>query len=232
MLSNAQGESVLDRAAVGSHGPENSSLDHHPAVDTETRMTKRERLSGKVKSLLHVRNDQTNETANEDCATLAASPTAISGDGRLDESAPPKPGPEGFKQLIQHPVDTVKAKTERKTNKEVAANLLSPEVTHAQDVKLIRAQDTLDTAKTEEEKLEACNDLETLKKARQDLFVRWTMDRHVLKLKRLKSKEEQERSRRKARSHESTGDERLGWKGYGEQVRWSLHMVKSQWRLD
>lgn len=219
MPSDIQGESVLDRAAVGNHGFENSSPDHHPAIDKETRMTKRERLSGKVKSLLHVRNDQTDLVANEDCVTLAASPTVIAGDARLDESTPPKPGPEGFKQLIQHPVDTVKAKTERKTNKEVAANLLSPEVTHAQDVELIRAKDTLDTAKTEEEKLQACNDLETLKKARQDLFVRWTMDRHVSKLKRLESKEEQGRSRTKAGSHESTGDEGLGWKSYGQQVR-------------
>lgn len=217
MQSDIQGELVLDRAVVGSHGPENDSLDHHPAVDKETRLTKRERLSGKVKSLLHVRNDQTNQSANEDCITLAASPTVIAGDARLDESAPPLPGPEGFKQFIQHPVDTVKAKTERKTNKEVAANLLSPEVTHAQDVELIRAKDTLDNTKSEEEKLQACHDLETLKKARQDLFVRWTMDRHVFKLKRLESKEE--RNRRNAGSHESTGDERLGWKSYGQQVR-------------
>lgn len=229
MSSNPPGEFVLDRAAMGNDGPDNSNLDHHPAVESETRMSKRERLSGKVKNLLHVRNDQIDLVAKEDRVILAASPAAISGDGRLDESAPPRPGPEGFKQLIQHPVDTIKAKTERKTNKEVAANLMSPEVTHAQDVELIRAKDTLDTAKTEEEKLQACNDLETLKKARQDLFVRWTMDRHVSKLKRLESKEEQVRSRNKPGSHRDTGDEeRLGWKSYGQQVRLSHHLVKSQ----
>ena len=219
MLSNQHGESVLDRAALGSDAPDESDSHHHPTADKEIHMSKRERVSGKVKSLLHIHNDHLNIAGNEDSVTLAASPDAISKDARLDEGALPSPGPQGFKQLLQHPVDTVKAKTERKTNKEVAANLLSPEVTHAQDVELVRTQDALTNAKTEEEKNHAREHLETLKKARQDLFVRWTMDRHVLKLRRLESPEEQDRRQKKSDSQADPDEGYLGWKTCGQQVR-------------
>lgn len=224
MLSNHQGESVLDRAAIESGLPDDNDesrvmhtsdgLDHSPD-GSDMHMSKRKRLLGKVKSVLHVNNDQLNDIGGSHAVTLAASPDATSGEARLDDGPPLKPGPQGFKDLVHHPVDTVKAKTERKTNKEVAVNLLSPEVTHAQDVELIHAQDTVDTANTEEEKLQACQDLETVKKARQDLFVRWTMDRHVLKLKRLESKEQQDRRHRETISQTDSA----GWKSYSHQVR-------------
>lgn len=211
--------STLDRAEVEKDAPDESSPNHHPTDDKDIHLSKSERLSGKVKSLLHVHNDRPNGADTEGCLPLASSPNAIISDARLSESTPPTPGPQGFKRLVRHPVDTVKAKTERKTNKTVAANLLSPEITHAQDVELVRAQDTLTTAKTEETKLQACEEIETLKKARQDLFVRWTMDRHVLKLKRLESKEGQERSGKKPGSQMNPGNEHLGWKDYSQQVR-------------
>ena len=134
MLSNHKGESVLDRAAVESKPPsEDSSRDEGESMQNDIHMSKRKRLSGKMKSLLHVANNDINVAGNAEFVTLAASPDAISGDSRLDETKPPLPGPQGFQQLVHHPIDTVKAKTQRKTNKEVAANLLSPEVTHAQE---------------------------------------------------------------------------------------------------
>ncbi len=224
MFANHQGDSVLDRAAIESgpgndsdeaRGTHTSDVSDHSAVDSDMHMSKRKRLVGKVKSVLHVHNDQLNDADGSHTVTLAASPDATSGEARLSHDSPPKAGPQGFKDLVHHPVDTIKAKTERKTNKEVAVNLLSPEVTHAQDVNLIHAQETVDEADTEEEKLRACEDLEKLKKARQDLFVRWTMDRHVLKLKRLESKEEQDRKHKEFSSVEKAKSD---WKSYSHQV--------------
>lgn len=226
MLSNHKGESVLDRAAVESDAPNDDLAEHQETVDTAIYLSKRKRLSGKLKSLLHVSDDQVNIASNADCVTLADSPEVVPGESRLDETAPPKPGPQGFQQLIQHPVDTLKAKTQRKTNKEVAANLLSPEVTHAQDVELIHAQDSFDNAQTESEKAKACEDLETLKKARQDLFVRWTMDRHVLKLKRLERKTTPERRHAEHDSEPTPKTGKVGWKAYSQQVRW---IFKTRW---
>ena len=134
MLSNHKGESVLDRAGIEPNPPSEDLTEHEEEdMQNDIHLSKRKRFSGKVKSLLHVSNDHMNVAGNADCVTLAASPDAISGESRLDESKPPVPGPQGFQQLVQHPIDTVKAKTQRKTNKEVAANLLSPEVTHAQE---------------------------------------------------------------------------------------------------
>ena len=211
MLSKYKGESVLDRAGIESNPPSEDLTEHEEeSMQNDIHLSKRKRLSGKVKSLLHVSNDHMNVTGNADCVTLAASPDAVSGESRLDESKPPLPGPQGFQQLVQHPIDAVKAKTQRKTNKEVAANLLSPEVTHGQSVGLIRAQDTLDNAQSEDDRVQAYDDLETLKKARQDLFVRWTMDRHVLKLKRLEGRTVHKDTNRNLRQ--------LGWKGYSREV--------------
>ena len=222
MLTNHKGESALDRATVEVDAPDDSddnrilhtsdSLDH-ATNHTDAHLSKRKRLSGKVKSVLHVHNDQLNVAGNSNYVTLAASPNAVSEDARLDDDASPEPPAQGFKSLVQHPIDTIKAKTDRKTNKEVAANFLSPEVTHAQDVELIHAQDSLDSSKSENEKLQACKDLETLKKARQDLFVRWTMDRHVLKLRQLGGKGRHGQSRRES------GTRDLDWKMYFQQVR-------------
>ncbi|KAL8641894.1 MAG: hypothetical protein Q9226_008572 [Calogaya cf. arnoldii] len=218
MLSNHKGESVLDRAAVDPDVPDNDFTEYQEAVDTNIHLSKRKRFSGKFKSLLHVSDDQVNIASNADCVTLADSPDVIPGEIRLDENPPPKPGPHGFQQAIQHPVDTFKAKSQRKTNKEVAGYLLSPEVTHAQVVALIHAQDTSDNAKTESEKIKACEDLKQLKKARQDLFVRWTMDRHVFKVRRLKSNNVPEGRQEEPDNESSRTIGQLGWKVYTQRL--------------
>ncbi|KAL8772839.1 MAG: hypothetical protein Q9209_002184 [Squamulea sp. 1 TL-2023] len=214
MLSNHKGESVLDRAAVENNVPNDRLTEHQETIDTGIHLSKRKRLSGKVKSLLHVSDDHVHVASNADCVILASSPEVASGEKRLDGSTPPTLGPQGFQQMVQHPVDTIKAKTQRKTNKEVAANLLSPEVTHAQDVELIHAQDSLNNAQTGDEKAKACEDLESLKKARQDLFIRWTMDRHVLKLRRLKSKATLEQRHKDSGSEPKPENLELGWKAH------------------
>ena len=218
MLANHKGESVLDRATVEPGSPGEEFTEQYD-TDNSLHLSKRKRLSGKVKAFMHVSNDQLNVASNTDTIVLAANPDVTSGDARLDETEPPIPGPQGFQQLVQHPVDTIKAKTQRKTNKEAAANLLSPEVTHAQDVELVHAQDTLTNAQTDSERLRACEDLETLKKARQDLFVRWTMDRHVLKLKRLEDRTSQEGKSKESDSESHLKLRELSWKSYSQQVR-------------
>ncbi|KAL8994120.1 MAG: hypothetical protein Q9169_005833 [Polycauliona sp. 2 TL-2023] len=170
MLSNHKGESVLDRAVIESDTPDDDLTELQDTVDTEVHLSKRSRLGGKVKSLLHISDDQVVFARNTDCVTLADSPDVMDRENRLDETSPPKPGSQGMHQMIQHPVDIFEAKTQHKTNQEVATNLLSPEVTHAQDVELIHAQNTLNSAQIENAQAKACEDLEILKKARQDLF--------------------------------------------------------------
>ncbi len=60
-------------------------------------------------------------------------------------------------------------------------------VAHGANVRLVRAYDELVNAESEKDKINATNHLEELEKARQDSFVRWTMDRHVLKVSRVPS---------------------------------------------
>lgn len=58
-------------------------------------------------------------------------------------------------------------------------------IAHGTNVKLIRAYDKVaDTDKKEGHHL-ALEKLEGLKKERQNQYVRWTIDRHVLKVRRI-----------------------------------------------
>lgn len=139
MSSDGNNGSMLDRAAVDNETSNESIANPHSNTDVDVHMSKRKRFSGKVKSILHVHNEQLNVTNNADAVTLALYPNVTTGEPRLDEGSSPEQPPQGSKQLVQHPVDNIKMKAERKTKSEVAATLLSPEITHAQDVELLRA---------------------------------------------------------------------------------------------
>ena len=118
---------------------------------------------------------------------------------------------------INHPRTTVNAA--RKTNREVAANVSTPEVSHAYDVELVLAQENMESAKTEEERSSAHGDLEVLKRARQDMFVRWTMDRHVLKIRQLEKKPFLPKARTDFMMKDESGQHKMDWKAYGSHVR-------------
>lgn len=129
----------------------------------------KKQLGVKVKCILHINNDKLDATDNTYTVTLALFPKATTGSARLDND-PPEQGLQGFGDQLRTPVDAIKAKTERRTNKKSAKNLVSSEVTHSQDVALVHAQAGLDMAKTDREKLLASKHFEGLKKARQDLL--------------------------------------------------------------
>ena len=106
--------------------------------------------------------------------------------GHLDPP-PANGGLHGLRDFAHQPIQTNEAKAERATGRSVAQNVATAEISHAHDVELVMAQDRMNSAKTDNENSLAHHDLERIKKARQDMFVRWTMDRHVLKLRQLES---------------------------------------------
>ena len=220
-------DSTLDRAAVESDSgadDDNHRILHTTDASSQANPTltehvsKRAQLKGKVKDILHVDKARITVTNPADGVTLAPSPNPTEMPYRLDDH-PPEEGNQTFRDFVHQPVQTIKAKAERKTNKAVAQNLSTAEISHAHDVELIFAQDHLASAQTEEQRSSATQDLQVLKRARQDMFVRWTMDRHVLKIRQLERKPIQHRSRADFVAKGESGQHKMDWKAYGSHVR-------------
>lgn len=224
-------DSTLDRAAVESDS--DNADENHPILHTTDassqantplieHVSKRTRLKEKAKEILHIDKGNIIVTEPTDGVTLAPSPNSTEMPYRLDNH-PPKDGIHGLKDFVHQPVQTIKVKAERKTNKAVAENLSTAEISHAHDVELILAQDHVASAQTEEERSSANQDLQVLKRARQDMFVRWTMDRHVLKIRQLERKPVQHRQRAEFVAKGESGQHKMDWKAYGSHVRSSRY---------
>jgi hypothetical protein len=80
-------------------------------------------------------------------------------------------------------VDTTRKKFTKESSHEVAANIAAKEVSHGQEVDLIRAEDAVQNAKTDAERTVALQNRDDLIKQRQTLYIRWTLDRHVTKVR-------------------------------------------------
>ena len=218
---------TLDRAAVESdvgddddnhrilHTADANSQADHTSIG---HVSKRARLKEKAKEILHVDKDRITVSEPADGVTLAPSPNPTEMPYRLDDH-PPEESIHGLRDFVHQPVQTIKVKAERKTNKAVAENISTAEISHAHDVELILAQDHVASAQTEEERSSADQDLEMLKRARQDMFVRWTMDRHVLKIRQLERKPVQHRERVEFVAKGESGQHKMDWKAYGSHVR-------------
>lgn len=199
---------VLHTTDVSSQSP-SAPVDH---------LSKKKRLKQKAKVLLHVSPKHSENVESVDPVTLAPTPKAAAMPYRLGTD-PPMEGLDGLKDFCHQPVETIKAKAGRRSNRDLAANLVTQEVTHAHNVELVHAQDHLASAKTEKERLSACSDLEALKKARQDMFVRWTMDRHVSKIRKLERKPIPHQAMGEFIIKDEPGKDKMNWRGYGHHVR-------------
>ena len=222
---------TLDRAEVESYSEDDD--DNHRILHTTDdssqvnptlieHVSKRARLKEKAKEILHIDKGSITVTEPADRVTLAPSPNPTQMPSRLDNH-PPNDGIHGLKDFVHQPVQTIKVKADRKTNKTVAENLSTAEISHAHDVELILAQDHVASAQTEEERSSANQDLQVLKRARQDMFVRWTMDRHVLKIRQLERKPVQHRKRVDFVAKSESGQRKMDWKAYGSHVRSKRH---------
>lgn len=218
--------SVLDRATVeyDTEGYDSDRILHTTDVSSQSvpastePVSKKAQLKQKVGEILHIKTSSTAVIEPMNGETLAPTPDATATPYRLDKSPPPK-GLDGLKDFAHQPVRTIKAKSERRTNREVAKNLATAEISHAQDVELVLAQDQLAQAATGEEQSSAYQKLEVLKKARQDMFVRWTMDRHVTKIGRLERKPIPLRKRADFITKAEPRQGRTDWTAYGIHVR-------------
>lgn len=217
---------TLDRATVEDDSEDDrnqnrilhsSDVSGHSASISPAHISKRHQIKIKAKQILHVNHSGKDTSTAANGVTLSKSPDASTMPDRLDDSSANE-GLHGFRDFIHQPVQTTKARVERATNREAAQTVATAEVSHAHDVELVMAQDRMNAANTEEERSSAYQDLERIKLARQDMFVRWTMDRHVLKLRQLESQPIPSRSRGEFTKRDDAGHAKTDWTAYGQHV--------------
>lgn len=216
---------TLDRAGVeydlaGDNGGERVpyTTDAEDGSAANGQSSKKDRLTRKVKKIMHINKPVAAIPEPSVGVTLAPSPDSPSTTAQLGEDVREK-GLSGLEDFVHQPVQTVRATMQRRTNREAAETFVTAEIPHAKNVELIQAQDRRTEAKTREEQITAEHDVETLKKARQDSFVRWTIDRHVKKIRRL----ERDRIPRRARADfvrkDRGGAKKTDWNAYCTHVR-------------
>ena len=117
-------------------------------------------------------------------STLAPPPAEEAEDDRLFYGAPEQKGPD-ITEVLKNPVSTVHSTLHGASEAKFAETMDNQVVANGAEVRTVRAYDKVLGATSEETYVKAVENLEELKKARQDAFVRWTMDRHVLLVRRV-----------------------------------------------
>ena len=154
--------------------------------------------------------------------TLAPAAAHDGDDDRLLHPLPEYKGPK-VKDLLHNPVDTVSSVLHGASGAKMADVVDNQVIAHGADVNLIRAYDKVADADNKERQQSALGELEDLKKERQDQYVRWTMDRHVLKVRRIPPLDLQRPKKNDFRIGHEKGEGQVNWAMYGQHVRNLLH---------
>ena len=177
----------------------------------------RSKVKTKTHKILHTSHEQ--RTPQLPTAPSLAPPACHDGDeDRLFHPAPEHKGPQ-VKDLLHNPVDTVSSVLHGASGAKMAAVMDNQVIAHGANVNMIRAYDKVADANNEEEKQSAVSELEDLKKTRQDQYVRWTMDRHVLKVRRIPPLDLKRPQKKDFRTGDQTKEGQVDWAMYSQSVR-------------
>jgi hypothetical protein len=144
----------------------------------------------------------------------------------------PKPENQTLKNLVHNPIDTVRSKVTSKTGNEVSANLVAKEIPHGQEVELVQADDAVQRARNGTERLMRIEDVKHLMQTRQDMFVRWTVDRHVSKVRILPEGTVGEKERKDFMKKGEDGKAKMDWLSYAQYVSCDLTNTRGMDRID
>ena len=196
------------------------------STDTDSKVLDKVRhLTTKVKSKFHLNKDETfihgdqrvNDEPEKAPMLAPPAPTARESD-RFFKALPEKPSGPSFKEVVTNPVKSLKSAAEQQGGNVYAENLAKTDVTHGANVNVVRAYDKVVSATTGTDRTSAMQDLESLKKSRQDSFVRWTLDRHVKTVRRIEPAKLPRRPKREFMDTIDDGKHRLRWKEYAQYV--------------
>jgi hypothetical protein len=177
---------------------------------------RKHRAGLKIRKTLHI-----NKASDgiDSTAPVLANTAEEESDSRLIHKLP-VPEKSTMKDFMHNPVDTIKSKVSDQGNQEVAANIAAKEVSHGIEVDLINAHDAVGQATTERERLLAIKDVSKLMKERQGTYARWSLDRHVTKIRVLPRETMVKRSQAEFRKQDSLGKTVTDWHAYGAHVRY------------
>lgn len=195
---------------VESDGPRSSS---HNVVDSIK--LKKHKAGIKIRKTLHMGR------ASDDLDMTA---TALAGvneepSGSRLVSDPPEPDKATMKDFIHNPLDTIKAKISEQSNQQVASQITAKEVPHGDDVDLINASEALEDARNDAQRLLAIQDLSRLMKERQATYARWTLDRHITKVRLLPRNQTRLKPRSDFEKYNPQEGLVIDWRAYGQHVR-------------
>lgn len=180
------------------------------------------RISDKVKTktekIFHPRHRKSKSADTTVVPILAPAPSKADDDDRMYNPAPEQKGPD-FKEVVKHPINSVQSALHGASGAKFANALDNQVIAHGAEVKIVRAYDNVMSAETDDTKTPALEDLESLKKQRQDAFVRWTLDRHVLKIRQVPSRTTTQPRMEDYMSKTEEGKAEMQWMNYGHNVR-------------
>ena len=118
---------------------------------------------------------------HEDHAPMLAPPPGlgtIAGD-RLDDDFKEKPHFPPAKEFLHNPVAAIISTVQDQRGSDAAESLLKLEISHGADVQLLKQSEKIEEASDESDREAEYKTFVEMKSLRQDVFVRWTVDRHV-----------------------------------------------------
>ncbi|KAF1831184.1 hypothetical protein BDW02DRAFT_64433 [Decorospora gaudefroyi] len=176
---NNEGDVAHQRDAAKYTEPDIQSSTHH-AVNSLRQ--KKHDAGVKLRKTFHIAKRSDAEKPDSKSPILAKASDVETSNSRLDNKSTACEK-HSIQDLIHSPIDAVRSKVSNQGNQRVAANIAAKEIPHGQEVDLVNASTAVENARTEGEKEVATQNLSELLKLRQSTYVRWSLDRHVMKLR-------------------------------------------------
>jgi hypothetical protein len=172
----------------------------------------------KIKAAIHEKHEashsQPHNHHDDHAPTLAPPPPDSSVENqRLDNTFEEKPKFPPFKEFIHQPVQSVITTIQDQRGNDFAESIAKSEIAHGVDVQLLHQADKVEEASNESEEEAEYETFVQMKQLRQDFFVRWTIDRHVRILGRIKATPTPP-TRPSLFTKTGTEDKQLTWKTY------------------
>ena len=215
---------------IPSHGkeeattiPTSNGQDADHAINADIwRLNNLRRISTKVKSrtekIFHPKHRKSKSADSVPAPMLAPPPSKANDDDRMFNPVPEQKGPD-FMDVVKNPISSVQSALHGASGAKFAEALDNQVIAHGAEVKIIRAYDDVKAATSEDTKVSAQDNLEDLKKERQDAFVRWTIDRHVLKVRQVQPCTTIRPKQSDYKTKNENGKLTMQWLDYGHNVR-------------
>ena len=216
-----------DRAALPQAEASRAELEHGNNALTEDGVPAEHfaRVRGpvsKLKHILHLHKVKQDAGDSGDLPVLANvqdTSESKSSRSRLDhEDTHSQSKSSKVHDLLHDPIKATKSTIQDLVAGNVAENMLATEIPHDHDVNLIESQDAVLQAKTSEDRLKATYKRDELVENRQNEFVRWTLDRHVTRVKVVSNDALPDRQKKDYQRTDKQGRVKTDWMSYCAHV--------------